>query len=109
MRPRFNPLESGIWNLEIGDWRLIITKNKMQLDVIGLAIIAMAWIIQFMYMKKKDPGVQPLVIFTYVTGVLLLAIDGYMDGVTNIIAFNLISAAAALTVLMRINALKRGK
>lgn len=64
----------------------------------------MAWIMQFIYMSEENNTIRPLVVFFYVMGVVVLAVSGYVAGETNIVMFNMVSAAAALAVLLKLQA-----
>jgi lipid-A-disaccharide synthase-like uncharacterized protein len=48
---------------------------------IGLIMIAVAWLIQFLLMTKKDRSVQNLFLFIYGLGSLVLVYDAYILGV----------------------------
>lgn len=70
---------------------------------IGLIMIAVAWLIQFLLMTKKDRSVQNLFLFIYGLGSLVLVYDAYMSGVGEVAIMNLSVAAISAAVFYKAN------
>jgi len=73
----------------------------MQLALLGLGIVVLAWIVQLIRMKKTKE-IMPCFICLYVIGVILLIVDGFIGDATYLALLNLLSAVVALIVLIRI-------
>jgi hypothetical protein len=70
----------------------------ISLSLIGLAVIIVAWILEFFFMGKKKK-ISPVFIGVYILGAGILVYDGFTSG-TNIIAVaNLITAVVSGIVL----------
>jgi lipid-A-disaccharide synthase-like uncharacterized protein len=70
---------------------------------IGLIMIAVAWLIQFLLMTKKDKSIQNLFLFIYGLGSLVLVYDGYMSGSGEVAIMNLSISAIAAAVFYKSN------
>lgn len=70
---------------------------------IGLIMIAVAWLIQFLLMTKKDRSVQNIFLFIYGLGSLVLVYDGYMSGYGELAIINLSIAAISAAVFYKAN------
>jgi lipid-A-disaccharide synthase-like uncharacterized protein len=70
---------------------------------IGLIMIAVAWLIQFLLMTKKDRSVQNLFLFIYGLGSLVLVYDAYISGVGEVAIMNLSVAAISAAVFYKAN------
>lgn len=70
---------------------------------LGLIMIAVAWLIQFLLMTKKDKSVQNLFLFIYGLGSLVLVYDALMMGQTEAGIMNVAIAGLAAAVLFKIN------
>ncbi|MCL4384521.1 hypothetical protein M1116_03635 [Patescibacteria group bacterium] len=69
------------------------------LSVLGLLIIAVAWFYQFMSIKPKHKGLEKTFLVGYITGVILLVIDGLNSHLEILAALNgacLLTAAGTL-------------
>lgn len=64
----------------------------------GLLLIIIGWGIQYL---SKGKNIRPAFIITYCFGVLLLAVDGYINGLTSSAILNLVSLISALAVLYK--------
>lgn len=69
---------------------------------LGLLAIIGGWVIQLLSINKKKNQVQPSFVAVYGLGVLLLVVDGFQSGLTNLAVLNLISLIIATLVLYRI-------
>lgn len=67
----------------------------MELSILGLLIIIIAWGIQAFYMCKGTREIKPLFIAFYMFGVLVLAIDDFNNNLRNLAIFNFISLLTA--------------
>jgi lipid-A-disaccharide synthase-like uncharacterized protein len=73
------------------------------MTALGLIMIAVAWLIQFLMMTKKDRSVQNLFLFIYGLGSLVLVYDGYITGNGENAIINLAIAAVAAAVFYKAN------
>jgi hypothetical protein len=69
------------------------------LSTIGLILIIVGWGIQ-LFSKKKS--IAKNFILAYCLGVVLLVIDGWLSGLTNLAVLNSLSFVAALAVYFKI-------
>lgn len=70
------------------------------LTSLGLTIICLAWFYEFYLLSvKKDKNIKIFFVLAYILGVLMLVIDGFMSGLTNIASLNLISLIISVGVL----------
>lgn len=74
----------------------------MELAFFGLALIILGWLVQLVYMWQRKKTIQPWFLVIYICGVALLAVDGFMAGLTMLAWLNLISLAVALLVLSKL-------
>jgi len=73
----------------------------ISLSIIGLIIIILAWLLQFLLMDKKKK-IYFYFIILYALGVLLLVYDGFSSGLNDLAIANLISLAVSLAVLLKL-------
>lgn len=73
----------------------------MEISSFGLVCIIAGWFIQIYHAWKGVRGIQPLFLMAYILGVLLLAIDSYMLGLTELAMLNLGCMVAASLVLVK--------
>jgi hypothetical protein len=66
----------------------------------GFGLIALAWIIQLVYIVRGNRNVQPLFIGVYIVGVIILAASDVMGGAVDIAYAELVTIIASLLVLM---------
>ena len=71
----------------------------MDLSSIGLIVITVSWIIQFVFSIRGNKNVRPEFVIAYCTGVLLLVIDGFTNNLVNLAVLNIASLVGALLVL----------
>lgn len=69
------------------------------LSYIGLVLIIVGWSIQFL---NKDKNIDMKFMLLYILGVVLLAIDGFTSGLTELAVLNVISGIAAIAVLVKV-------
>ena len=79
----------------------------IDLSLIGLLVIAVAWLIQLVYVFKKSREIKKSFVLVYAIGVLLLVIQGYNNGDTNGLTLNLLSLVLAVLVLLSLAMKKR--
>lgn len=72
----------------------------INLAIIGLAIIFIAWLFQFFSMNKRRE-ISTTFIIAYIVGTILLVIDGYKAELIANAIINGIIAIAAICVLIR--------
>lgn len=72
----------------------------LNLAIIGLAIIFIAWLFQFFSMNKRRE-ISTTFIIAYILGAILLVIDGYKSGLIFNAVINALIAIAAICVLIR--------
>jgi hypothetical protein len=68
---------------------------------IGLGIIAGAWLIQFLCLKKKQ-NISRAFVAGYISGVILLIWDGFRSGLTSLAWLNTACLLLALGTLGKI-------
>jgi lipid-A-disaccharide synthase-like uncharacterized protein len=73
------------------------------MSILGLIMIAIAWLIQFLLMTKKDNSVQNLFLFIYGLGTLVLVYDAFTAGMTEVAMVNVSIAALSAAVLYKQN------
>ncbi|EKD63706.1 MAG: hypothetical protein ACD_51C00224G0003 [uncultured bacterium] len=74
----------------------------MSYSLIGLGLIIVGWLIQFLVMNKKKKGVNQVFVMVYALGVLVLAWDLSSSEETKLLgAANLLSLTTALMVLTK--------
>lgn len=66
----------------------------------GFGLIALAWIVQFVYIVRGSRNVQPLFIGVYILGVIILTASDVMDGVVDIAYAELVTIIASLLTLV---------
>jgi hypothetical protein len=66
----------------------------------GFGLIALAWIIQLVYIVRGNRNVQPLFIGVYIVGVIILAASDVMGGAVDIAYAELVTIIASLLVLV---------
>ena len=73
------------------------------MTALGLIMIAVAWLIQFLLMSKKDRHMQNLFLFIYGLGTLVLVYDAYTMGNAEQAIVNLAIAAVSAAVFYKSN------
>lgn len=68
---------------------------------VGLILIIIAWIIQFILMDKRKKIYLSFVII-YALGVAFLVYDGFSSGLVNLAIANLVSLIVSLIVLIKL-------
>ncbi len=66
---------------------------------LGLILIIISWLIQFVFLYQKKYQIQPLFVLIYCFGVLALVIDGYSQGLNTLATLNLFSLISSAIVL----------
>jgi hypothetical protein len=74
--------------------------------LVGFGLIALAWIIQLIYIVRGNRNVQPLFIGVYVVGVIILAASDVIGGAVDIANAELVTIIASLVVLVALVATK---
>ncbi len=69
------------------------------LDYIGLALIIAGWVFQAVHLKKGSKELCPKFVKLYMLGVILLVVDGFMNGLTWLAILNLVALIMAGKVL----------
>jgi len=69
------------------------------ISYIGLALIIVSWIIQFI---NKSKEISPIFVGVYALGVVLLAIDGFTGGLIELAVLNVVSGVVSLGVLVKL-------
>ena len=70
-------------------------------SIAGLALIAIAWYLQYQKMSKGKADVTRAFAALYAAGVALLVIDGLLGGLYDLAAMNLVTCGVALLVLSK--------
>ncbi|MFZ0924984.1 MAG: hypothetical protein WCE82_03340 [Halobacteriota archaeon] len=68
--------------------------------LVGFGLIALGWIIQFVYIVRGNRNVQPLFIGVYIVGVIILAASDVMGGAADIAYAELVAIIASLLALV---------
>jgi len=68
---------------------------------VGLSLIVLAWIIQFLLMDKKKKIYVSFIIL-YCLGVVFLVYDGFSSGLNSLAIANLISLIVSIAVLIKL-------
>lgn len=76
---------------------LIVVSSLM---LVGFGLIALAWIIQLVYIVRGNRNVQPSFISVYILGVIILAASDVMGGVVDIAYAELVTIIASLLTLV---------
>lgn len=71
------------------------------ISLIGLTLIIVAWIFQFLFMDKKKK-IYTLFVVIYILGVAFLVYDGFSSGLKELAIANLISLIVSLLVLIKL-------
>jgi hypothetical protein len=66
----------------------------------GYGLIALAWIIQLLYVTRGNRSVQPLFIGIYIIGVIILSADDVMGGFVESAYAELVTVIASLLTLV---------
>jgi len=72
------------------------------LSFVGLVLIALGWILQFLHLSKGKKEVIRALPAASAMGIALLMIDSYLSGATDILAGNLLTFVASVLVLIKI-------
>ena len=75
----------------------------------GLGLIALAWIIQLLYILRGNRNVQPLFIGVYIVGVIILSVEDVMGGFLENAYAELVTVIASLLTLLVLVATKPQK
>ncbi|MBS3078533.1 hypothetical protein J4218_00250 [Candidatus Pacearchaeota archaeon] len=76
----------------------------MESAIIGLGVIAIAFILQLVYSWKGKKDIQPKFLIVYAIGTALLIIDCYLNDLRWTGIFNTIVLMISLILLIRISA-----
>ncbi len=74
--------------------------------LVGFALIAIAWLIQFIYITRSNRTVQPLFVGVYILGVVVLVASDVVAGVIDIAYAELVTIAASVLTLIALLVLK---
>lgn len=66
----------------------------------GFGLIALGWIVQFVYIVRGSRDVQPLFIGVYILGVIILTASDVMGGVVDTAYAELVTIIASLLTLV---------
>ena len=69
--------------------------------IAGLALIAVAWCLQYQKMSKGNLEITRAFAIFQAAGIALLIIDGFLGGLYDLAAMNLITCGLALLVLSK--------
>lgn len=69
----------------------------------GLGLLVLAWAYQAYATTNKEVGIQRNFLLLYMTGAVLLVVDGLMYGVTTVTMLNSATALLAALVVLRMN------
>jgi hypothetical protein len=72
------------------------------LSNIGLLIITIAWVIQFLNTSKKNKKISINFVLMYVFGVAFLVLDGWKNGWNSLTNLNLICGIVAILTYNKI-------
>ncbi len=72
----------------------------------GFGLIALAWVIQLVYIARSDRSIQPLFIGIYVIGVVVLAASDVVAGIVDIAYAELVTIAASVLTLIALFVVK---
>jgi len=78
----------------------------MTLSLIGLSLIVVAWVLEFIFMGKRQK-ISPIFIGVYILGLGVLVYDGFTSKAIELAIANLITSLVAAVVLGK--ALVKGK
>jgi len=70
-------------------------------SIAGLALISIAWLLQYQKMSRGKTELAREFAILQVAGIALLIIDGFLGGLYELAAMNLISCGCALLVLSK--------
>ena len=71
------------------------------ISIAGLALVAIAWWMQYSQMSKGRLEVSRAFAIFQAAGILLLIIDGLMGGIYDLAAMNMVTCGGALLVLSK--------
>jgi hypothetical protein len=74
----------------------------MDLGLIGLVVIAIAWLLQLVSSWKGKKEIKKCFLIVYVIGVLLIIWQGYVNNDTSGTTLNLLSLVLSVMVLLTI-------
>ena len=66
----------------------------------GFSLIALAWVIQLLYILRGNRNVQPLFIGVYIVGVIILSVEDVMGGFVESAYAELVTVIASLLTLL---------
>ena len=66
----------------------------------GFSLIALAWVIQLLYILRGNRNVQPLFIGVYIVGVIILSVEAVMGGFLESAYAELVTVIASLLTLL---------
>jgi hypothetical protein len=67
--------------------------------MLGLTLIILSWLIQLLFILKKNYTINPWFIFFYSLGVIALVIDGFKVNNLEVAFLNIVTLAFAFIVL----------
>ncbi len=76
------------------------------LMLVGFGLIALAWIIQLVYIARGDRSIQPLFIGVYVVGVVVLVASDVIAGVIDVAYAELVTIVASMLTLIALLVVK---
>ena len=68
--------------------------------LVGFSLIALAWIIQLLYIMRGNRNVQPLFIGVYIVGVIILSVEDVLGGFVESAYAELVTVIASLLTLL---------
>ncbi len=74
--------------------------------LVGFGLIAVAWVIQLVYIIRGNRTVQPLFIGVYIVGVVVLAASDVVVGAVDIAYAELVTIIASLLTLVALLVVK---
>lgn len=72
---------------------------------LGLLIVIVSWLYQFLVLTKKNQNIQSLFILVYMLGVSMIVVGNLFEGLTAYAYFNLVAGFMSLLVLLKIKKL----
>ena len=70
-------------------------------SIAGLALIAISWLLQYQKMSKGKTEVTREFALLQAAGIAILVIDGFLSGLYDLAAMNMITCGGALLVLSK--------
>ncbi len=82
---------------------VILMETLFSIFILGLVLLVVAWVIQFSQVKKGNKEVNKYFLITYSIGLLLIVVDGLMQGLILAPILNLLALLLILAVLIKTN------